>query len=185
VLAELRSLGIDADEDDSGERIGSDAGNVYCRLPATAAGTPLFLCAHMDTVLPLGPIEPVVDDDGIVRNAAGTILGADNKAALAAMLEATRRVVEDRRPHAGLELVVTTSEEIGLRGASAFDHDRLAARIGYVYDQAAPIGEVILGAPHQRAIEVRFRGRAAHAGIAPEEISASGASTRRRLRTSA
>lgn len=161
VAGYLDRLGLPPEED--------AAGNLYARVPATGpGGTPLFLCAHMDTVPPLGPLEPVVED-GVVRNAGGTILGADNKAALAAMLEAARRVVEERRPHAGLELVLTTREEVGLQGAYELDHDRVAARVGYVYDQAAPIGEVILGAPHQRLIEVAYRGRAAHAGMAPEE----------------
>ncbi len=85
------------------------------------------------------------------------------------MVEAVRQVVEDQRPHAGLELVFTPKEEVGLRGAEAFDCARLAARVGYVYDQAGPIGEVILGAPHSVTIEVELTGRAAHAGMAPEE----------------
>jgi tripeptide aminopeptidase len=85
------------------------------------------------------------------------------------MLDATRRVVEESRPHAGLELVFTPKEEVGLRGAAAFDHTRLSARVGYVYDQAAPIGEVILGAPYSQSLEVRFHGRAAHSGMYPEE----------------
>ena len=55
---------------------------------ATAPRTPLFFCAHLDTVPPEGSIEPVVDEDGFVRNPAGTILGADNKAAVVAMVEA-------------------------------------------------------------------------------------------------
>jgi tripeptide aminopeptidase len=164
----LRELGLDVDEDDAGPRVGSTAGNLYCRLEPTNGGTPLFLCAHLDTVPPQGPIEPVVED-GVVTNAEPTILGADNKAAVATMLDATRRVVEERRPHAGLELVFTPKEEVGLRGAAAFDHTRLAARLGYVYDQAAPIGEVILGAPYSQALEVRFHGRASHSGMYPEE----------------
>ena len=81
---------------------------------------PLFFCAHLDTVPPEGPIEPVVED-GVVRNAAGTILGADNKAAVAAMLEAVRRVVQEGLPHAGIELLFTPKEEVGLVGAAAFD----------------------------------------------------------------
>jgi tripeptide aminopeptidase len=164
----LRELGLDVDEDDAGERIESDAGNLYCRLPATAPGTPLFLCAHLDTVAPSAAIEPVVED-GQVRNAAGTILGADNKAAVAAMLEAVHRLDAGRLPHAGLELVFTPKEEVGLRGAGAFDRDRLDAAFGYVYDQAGPIGEVVLGAPHAATLDLRFHGRAAHSGIAPEE----------------
>src|SRR5204863_689717 len=99
----------------------------------------------------------------------GRILGADNKSAVAAMLDATRRVVEDARRHAGLELLFTPKEEVGLLGAAAFDESRLAAKVGYVYDQAAPIGEVILGAPYSQSMEVRFHGRASHAGMYPEE----------------
>ena len=165
----LRELGLEVSEDDAGGRIGSTMGNLLCRLePTDESGLPIFLCAHLDTVPPQGPIEPVVED-GIVRNAAGTILGADNKAAVVAMLEGARRVLEEGRPHAGVELLFTPKEEVGLLGAGAFDHTRLAARVGYVYDQAAPIGEVILGAPYQRSLEVRFHGRAAHAGMMPEE----------------
>ncbi len=169
VSAYLRDCALDVDEDEAGAKVGSSAGNLYTRLEATAAGTPIFLCAHLDTVPPVGRIEPVVDDEGIVRNAAGTILGADDKAAVAAMLEATRRVLAEGRPHAGIELLFTPKEEVGLLGAAAFDHTRLHARHGFVYDQAAPIGDVILGAPFSQALEVTFHGRAAHAGMYPEE----------------
>jgi tripeptide aminopeptidase len=169
VTAYMRDLGLDVTEDDAGERIGSNAGNVYARLEATGeTGTPLFFCAHLDTVPPEGAIEPVVDD-GVIRNAAGTILGADNKAAVAVMLDATRRLLSENRPHAGIELLFTPKEEVGLIGAAAFDHEQLRARVGYVYDQAAPIGEVILGAPYAHSMEVRFHGRAAHSGMFPEE----------------
>jgi tripeptide aminopeptidase len=172
VLGYARALGLDVDEDDSGPNIGSTMGNVLCRLEPTGTGSggaPLFFCAHLDTVPPEGPIEPVVGEDGLVRNGAGTILGADNKAAVASMLEAAARLVEGRQPHAGLELLFTPKEEVGLVGAQAFDESRLRARLGYVYDHAGAIGEVILGAPHQRKLDVHFRGRAAHAGMYPEE----------------
>ena len=165
----LRALGLGVDEDDAGSRIGSTAGNLYCALEPTGPGERLFLCAHLDTVPPEGPIKPVIDDDGIVRNAAGTILGADNKAAVAAMLEATRRVVADGHAHAGIELLFTPKEEVGLLGAAAFDVESLSAAVGYVYDQAAPIGHVILGAPYAHSMQVRFHGRAAHSGMYPEE----------------
>ena len=168
VLRYLRGLGLEPDEDDCGPRIGSTAGNVYVRVEPTAGGTPIFLCGHMDTVPPDGKLEPVVDD-GVVRNAGGTILGADNKAAVTAMLEGLRRVLAENLPHAGIELVFTPKEEVGLVGANAFDHNRLRARLGYVYDQEGAVGEVVLGAPWSRALEVRFHGRSAHAGMAPEE----------------
>ncbi|HEX3267707.1 MAG TPA: M20/M25/M40 family metallo-hydrolase [Gaiellaceae bacterium] len=171
VVDYLRALGLEADEDDAGGRIGSTIGNILCRLEPRndGAGAPLFFCAHLDTVLPEAAIEPVVGEDGFVRNAAGTILGADDKSAVAAMLEATARLVEEERAHAGVELLFTPKEEVGLVGAAAFDQSRLDARLGYVYDHAGPIGEVILGAPFQNRIDVRFHGRAAHAGMYPEE----------------
>jgi tripeptide aminopeptidase len=169
VGAYLDELGLEWVEDGAGAEVGSDAGNIFCRLPGRGdSGTPLVLCAHLDTVPPQGPIEPVVDD-GVVRNAAGTILGADNKSAVIVMLDAARRIVAEGRAHGGVELLFTVKEEVGLLGAYAFDETRLDARAGFVYDQAAPIGEVITGAPFAAAIEARFRGRAAHAGMAAEE----------------
>jgi tripeptide aminopeptidase len=171
VLDYLTALGLEASEDDTGPRIGSSMGNILCSLGRNGdgAGLPLFFCAHLDTVPPEGPIEPVVGEDEVVRNAAGTILGADNKAAVASMLEAVARVVDEGRRHAGVELLFTPKEEVGLVGAAAFDESRLEARVGYVYDHAGAIGEVILGAPYQRKLDVHFRGRAAHAGMFPEE----------------
>jgi len=170
VGAYLTALGLAWDEDDAGARIDGDSGNVYCRLPATnGGGTPIFLCAHTDTVPPVGPIEPVVDEDGIVRNVGGTILGSDNKAAVVVMLEAARRIVEEARPHAGVELLFTPQEEVSLRGADAFDHTRLVATTGFVYDQGTSIGEIVVGSPHGRLLDFRFHGRAAHAGMSPEE----------------
>jgi tripeptide aminopeptidase len=168
VIDYLRGLALLVDEDDAGARIESTIGNLYSRIEPNGGGTPLFFCAHLDTVPPEGPLQPVVED-GVVRNAGGTILGADNKSAVAAMLEATRRVVAENRPHGGIELLFTPKEEVGLRGAAAFDHERLNARVGYVYDHAGPVGEVILGAPFQCKLDVAFHGRAAHSGMYPEE----------------
>jgi tripeptide aminopeptidase len=170
VIAELDDIGLAWDEDGAGAVVGSTMGNILCRLPGRSEeGTPIFLCAHLDTVPADRAIEPVVDEEGIVRSAGGTILGADDKSAVVVMLEAARRIVAENRPHAGVELLFTPKEEVGLLGAYAFDHTRLEAKLGYVYDQAAPIGEIILGAPTQKAIAARFHGRASHAGMYPEE----------------
>ena len=165
----LQELGLRVEEDDAGAKVGSTMGNLFCRVePNGDGGTPIFLCAHLDTVPPDGALEPVLED-GVIRNAGGTILGADNKSAVAAMLEGTRRVLAENRRHSGIELLFTPKEEVGLLGAAAFDHERMRARVGYVYDQAAPIGDVILGAPHSQALQIRFHGRAAHSGMYPEE----------------
>ncbi len=160
VLRYLSDLGLEADED--------SFGNVYARIEGTAEGAPLFFCAHLDTVPPAGELRPVVED-GLIRNAGGTILGGDNKAAVVQMLEGARRVLVENVPHAGLELLFTRQEEIGLLGAAAFDHTRLQAELGFVYDQEGAIGEIILGAPYAQGLEITFHGRAAHAGMSPEE----------------
>jgi tripeptide aminopeptidase len=169
VLEVLRGLGLQPVEDDAGGRIGSNIGNIYCHLPPTdgGGGTPIFLNAHLDTVPPDGPVEPEIRN-GVIVNRRDTILGADNKAAVAVMIAALARL-QSGVPHAGVELVLTPMEEVGLQGAKAFDASALAARFGYCYDHAAPIGNVVLAAPTQKSLELRFLGRAAHSGIAPEE----------------
>jgi tripeptide aminopeptidase len=160
VLRYLNELGLEPDED--------GFGNVYARLEPTVEGTPLFFCAHLDTVPPSGELRPVVED-GVIRNAGGTILGGDNKAAVTQMLEGVRRVLVENVPHGGIELLFTREEEVGLLGAAAFDQSRLHAKLGFVYDQEGAIGEIILGAPFAQGLEITFRGRAAHAGMSPEE----------------
>nr|MDQ5808982.1 M20/M25/M40 family metallo-hydrolase [Actinomycetota bacterium] len=134
---------------------------------AVAAGDGgVLLCAHLDTV-PHGdvPIEPVVVDDGW-ENANAAILGADNKAAVAVMLVAARRAVAEGR---ALELLFTVSEENALAGAKAFDATKLRSRFGYVFDHASPIGEVVMASPTYYRLVAEFHGKAAHAGIRPED----------------
>src|SRR3954449_11476846 len=114
VAAYLRELGLEVSEDDAASSLRGNAGNLYCRVPASGdnGGLPLFFCAHIDTVPPDAPIEPVIAH-GTIRNSAPTILGADNKASVAVMLEAVRQLVSEGRPHAGVELVITVQEEVG------------------------------------------------------------------------
>ncbi len=164
----LDSFGVASDEDDAGSRINGNAGNLYAHIPGTVPGTPLFFNAHVDTVPPTAPIDPIIDGDYVV-NANATILGADNKASVAGMVDGIRRILMEEIPHAGIELVITVQEEVGLRGAKAFDCDRLEARIGYVYDVDGAPGGIVMRAASQISINLEFLGKAAHAGIAPEE----------------
>jgi tripeptide aminopeptidase len=164
----LHQLGLETDEDEAGAAIGSEIGNIMCRVPPTAPGTPIFLNAHLDTVPPTDAIEPVVND-GVVTNRRDAILGADNKAAVVTMLAAVRDRVQGGGEHAGVELVFTPMEEIGLRGAKRFDVSRLQAEFGYCYDHAAPIGQIVLAAPSQRTLRLTFRGRPSHSGMVPEQ----------------
>lgn len=113
-------------------------------------------------------VRPVIAD-GILRNAAPSIIGADNKAAVAVVLETARTLVGESRPHAGVELLLTIGEEQGLRGARAFDNSRLRAKTGFVLDHPGAIGGFVAAAPSRFIVTAAIRGRAAHAGIAPEE----------------
>ena len=166
VAAELRAIGLEVEEDRG--YAGSDAGNLFTRIPGSGPES-LLLCAHLDTVPPTAPLEPVLVDDGW-ENASDGILGADNKAAVAVLLELARRLTQRGAPaEAGLELLFTVSEENGLHGAKAFDASRLRSAFGYVFDHATPIGEIVVASPTYDQIVAEIRGRAAHAGIRPEE----------------
>lgn len=166
----LDGLGLEAREDEAGREVGSTAGNIFARLEPEGddGGVPILFCAHMDTVVPTGAIEPTVED-GVVRNAGGTILGADNKAAIAAMLDAARLLLAERRPHGGVEFLFTVREETGCQGAAAVDDELLSAEVAFVYDMEGSVGDVVIAAPHARTIDAVFKGRPAHAAINPEE----------------
>jgi tripeptide aminopeptidase len=167
ITRELGAMGLEVDEDDAGERVGSDAGNLLARIPGSGPDS-VLLCAHMDTVPLTAAVEPVQVDGGW-ENAGEGILGADNKSAVAVILEVARRVTSARRPpELGLELLFTICEEVSLRGSKAFDASRLDSRFGYVFDHATPIGEVVLASPTHHRIDAEFHGRAAHAGVRPE-----------------
>ena len=159
VREELARLRLDVEED--------DAGNLLTRIGGRAQRS-VLLCAHLDTV-PHGdtPIEPVLVDDGW-ENRHDAILGADNKAAVAVLLQVARRVAAEGSP-VGLELLFTVREEVALEGAKEFDASRLHSDFGYVLDHASPIGEIVVASPTYYRLEAEFRGRAAHAGIRPED----------------
>jgi len=166
VTGELRSLGLEVEEDAAGEEIGGGAGNLLARLPGRGDRS-VLLCAHLDTVPHDGPIEPVLVD-GAWESAGETILGADNKATVAVLLALAHRAAVEGTP-VGVELLFTVGEENGLQGAKAFDASKLRSDLGYVYDHASPIGEIIVASPTFYRLQARFRGQAAHAGVRPED----------------
>lgn len=171
VSAELRALGLAVHEDDAGPAAGSDCGNLLARIPAREGsegeGACVLLCAHLDTVPPQAPIEPVIVEDGW-ENANEGILGADNKAAVAVLLMLARRLSREGSPVA-VELLFTVGEERSLAGARALDRGLLRSDFGYAFDHASPIGEIVLASPSHYRLEASFHGAAAHAGIRPEE----------------
>jgi tripeptide aminopeptidase len=160
-------MGLAVHEDAAAAVSGAECGNLLARIPSPRSDRTVLLCAHVDTVEPVAPLEPVLVD-GIWQNANAGILGADNKAAVAVFLEVARRAAIEGAP-VGLELLFTVSEENALAGAKPFDVSTLQADFGYVYDHATPIGEVIVASPTYFRVGAEFRGRAAHAGLRPEE----------------
>ncbi len=168
IRTELAELGCEVSEDGAAERLGAGCGNILGRLPATTAGIPIVLCAHLDTVPVADQIEVVVED-GIAKNRHDAILGGDDKAAVAAMLVGVRNIVRERLPHAGIELLFTPCEEVGLRGAACVDVDALVGKMGFVYDHTGPIGQIVTSAPWHSRINATMCGTAAHAGMRPED----------------
>jgi tripeptide aminopeptidase len=159
LTADLRGLELEVEED--------EAGNLLARISGPEGAPTVLLCAHMDTVPLDGPVE-VVSENGLLTNRHDAILGADNKAAIATIMGAARRIAREGRAAAGVELLFTTGGEQALEGAKAFDSSRLSADFGYVFDHASPIGEIVLASPTYYSLEARFKGKAAHAGIRPE-----------------
>jgi tripeptide aminopeptidase len=168
LAAELRAIGLEVSEDGAAGPAEAGAGNLLARSAGTGAGWVMF-CAHVDTVPHRGRVE-VVEDGGVFRSRGDTILGADNKAAVAVFMELIARHAENPSP-VGVELVLTVAEEQGLRGAKAFDLGQLRSEVGFVLDHAGPVGEVIVSTPTQQKILADFRGVEAHAGIRPEDGS--------------
>jgi tripeptide aminopeptidase len=167
VISFMRECGLEPREDDSAPATGAASGNVTVVVPGRGTGTPILLGAHLDTVAVAAPIKAVVGDDA-VRSDGETILGADDKTAVTILLALLRDLAAE--PPAGrVEVVFTTSEEIGLRGAKAFALAESQARAGFVFDSSGPLGTIITGAPSQKTIRAEFRGVAAHAGIEPEK----------------
>ena len=169
VTARLRAMGLEVHEDDAAGPAGAGAGNLLARIDPRPprSGRSILLCAHLDTVEQTAPIEPVVVDGGW-ENANHAILGADNKAAVAVILEVARRATVEGSP-VGIEILFTVAEENGLLGAAHFDAGRLRADFGYVFDHATAIGEVVTASPTYYRVGAEFHGRAAHAGIRPED----------------
>ncbi|HEX3875099.1 MAG TPA: M20/M25/M40 family metallo-hydrolase [Solirubrobacteraceae bacterium] len=166
VRRELEEIGLEVEEDAAGAAVGGDCGNLVARVPGTRDAW-LLVCAHLDTVPPSGPIEPVVVDGGWV-NAGTGILGADNKAAVAVALGLARHF--HRQPaDVGLELVFTVVEEDALGGAKALDRASLRSQIGYMFDHATPIGQIVTASPTYYRLVAELSGVAAHAGIRPQD----------------
>jgi tripeptide aminopeptidase len=154
--------------DEAGPKVGGETGNLICRIEGTVTDVPpLLLNAHMDTVQP-GEGVKVLFSNGTFKSDGKTVLGADDKSALAVIIETIRILQEKKLPHGPLEVVVTICEEMGLLGAKHLDYSMLEARYGYSLD-ATDIDGIVTRAPAANHIQFVVHGRDAHAGAAPEK----------------
>lgn len=164
--AALAAEGCTVRYDSSDAVTGSDVGNLIAELPGTN-GQVLVLSCHLDCVEPCRGVSPVIED-GVVRSAGETILGADDKAGLAAAIQTVRRVAEwTERPT--VRCVFTVQEEIGLRGAKELAAQDVEGDVCLVLDAAGEPGGIVIAAPTHYTFDAVFLGKAAHAGVEPEK----------------
>lgn len=164
----LNAIGLKVVEDNAGQSIGGNCGNLIATLPSTVPQAPvLMLSAHMDNVEPCRGVNPIVSD-GMIRSSGNTVLGGDDKAGLASILEALRNVREQNIPHGEIQVVFSVAEEDG-SGANHIDRSLLHANLGYVFDSSGSPGKIITKAPGENSLVFKVFGRSAHAGIEPEK----------------
>ncbi len=164
----LEQLGAVVQFDDAATATGGEVGNLVAKLPAVGSDAePILFSVHMDTVEPGGQVEPVLRD-GVFYSAGETILGADDKAGVAELIEALEVVREQKIPHGPIEVVMTIAEEIGLVGAKNFNYELISSRRGYALDTPG-IDWMVLRAPAANRLFIEITGRESHAGVAPEQ----------------
>lgn len=159
-------FGVEAKDDGAASKINGNSGNLIARVPGNDAPT-LLLNAHMDNVPPCEGVNPIVETT-IVRTDGRTVLGGDDKCGCIAVLSAVREVVTNGIDHPPLEIVFTAAEETGLEGAQALDYSALRARRGFVAESGT-VGAITVKAPSADRWDAVLKGRAAHAGVAPEK----------------
>ena len=166
----LSGIGLKVDVDDSGKKYGSNSGNLTAFLKGdNPEMMPIFMGAHLDTVILNGEVIPFIDG-GIIRNKnSKCILGGDDKVAVAAIIEVLSSIVENNVRTGDIYIIFTISEEIGVVGAKYVNMDKIGADYGFVFDAHGDIGTIYNKAPYQNSIDAEFIGKAAHAGIEPEK----------------
>ena len=163
----LDTMGAKTFIDSAGNKIGSNTGNLIAKFKGNTQAPPLLLNAHMDTVEPGKGVAAVLEN-GVFTSDGTTILGADDKSAIAIILETIKVIKENNLPHGPIELVFTVCEEIGLLGTKHLDLDLITAKFGYALDATDTEG-IVTRAPSANRLEFKIHGKDAHAGAAPEK----------------
>lgn len=187
IRKELEDLGLETYIDSVGEKIGGSTGNVIARLEGNKNKYPILFSCHLDTVMPGKEIKPLEKEGKIVSDGT-TILGADDKAGIAAVIEALKVIKESNIEHGPIEIVFSICEEIGLLGVRNLDFGKIKSQRAFVLDSGGQPGEIVVQGPAQDNICVKILGKEAHAGVSPEkgisaiEVAAHAISNMRLLR---
>ncbi len=163
----FEELGAEIFVDDAAEKINGETGNLVAKFSGTVAKAPILLNGHMDTVECKGTVNVKFDGETFTSDGT-TILGGDDKSAVAIILEVMRVVKENGLPHCPIEILLTVSEELGLMGAKHLNHELITATMGYSLDARDPDG-IITGAPAADRMTFEIIGKDAHAGSDPEK----------------
>jgi tripeptide aminopeptidase len=170
IKTKLRDVGLDFTEDNTGEKIGGECGNIVARFPGDPSLPAIMFSAHMDRVANPGRIVPIVrEDEDRITSEGDTILAADDVSGIVSILDGIRRVKASGVPRGDVECVFSVAEEVGLQGAFHLDVSGLRARAAYVLDCGGPLGTLVRGAPTQYTFQITISGLASHAGMAPEK----------------
>ncbi len=164
----LIDLGFTVTYDNANLKFPSNTGNLIATMGDTTKPEALLLSSHMDTVKPGLGVKPVIRD-GYIYSDGTTILGGDDKAGIAAIIEAIAVAKDQNTALKPLEIVFCIAEEGGLNGSRYLDYSKVNAKRGIVLDSGGAPGEVIVKGPAQDKINVRIKGKPAHAGVCPEE----------------
>ncbi|MDD2494375.1 MAG: M20/M25/M40 family metallo-hydrolase [Tissierellia bacterium] len=168
IMHDLNYIGLSAEFDDAGKKIGSNGNNIYCFIPGNNDSEPLLFSAHMDTVTPGIGIEPYIDGN-YIKSKGNTILGGDDKSGIVAILEALRIIKENNLKHRPIEIMFSIGEEGGLNGVKNFDFSKLKSNKGVILDSSNGTGHIVTSAPGQTRIFAKITGKASHAGGSPED----------------
>jgi tripeptide aminopeptidase len=168
ITEELKSIGAEVYIDNAARKVGADTGNVIAKVKGTLEKQPIMFSCHMDTVTPGKGIKPIIKDD-VIYSDGTTILGGDNKAGIAAVIEAIRCLKENNIDHGPIEIVFSIAEEGGLYGAKNLEYSKIESKLGFVLDSGGDPGQIVVKGPAQDKIDVKIIGKPAHAGVCPEE----------------
>ncbi len=165
----LEELGFTVMEDDTGSKLGGNCGNIYGFWEGREELEPILFCVHMDTVEPSRGKQAVLGADGVIRSKGDTVLGADDFAGIAAILEALYTIKEKQLEHRPIEVLFTVAEEIYCKGAKVFDYSNIKSKEAYVLDLTGDVGAAAYRAPSILSLKIEVNGKASHAGFAPHE----------------